>query len=183
MLVAITGLFLFTGCKGKIETVYELGGDLCVFDEGNDPTGTSFQVLQGDKKKFLAVVYDRCASGCVNIQSSSCSAKVDGDRILLQSQVKTVVITRAGGTDCPAECVVLKSECPIEGELLPGRQYTVSNGAASLTFQVPGTVQCRALQPGEKPNGSTGPMSGDSGTSSAASGTGIQSSATTSSLP
>lgn len=170
MLLALPGLVLLGACSKKEETNYSQGGELCVFDEGQNPRDNPTQKLEAGKKKYLTVIYNRCASGCTVIKSASCTAKVEGERIVVNSQARTE--TRTGsGVDCPAACVEVRTSCAIEGEFLPGKKYSISNGGAPTVFEVPGVMQCQASNPGEKPGQSTaGPSSAAKSTGNTASG-------------
>jgi hypothetical protein len=77
-------------------------GYACLMDDGTDDlsTGTVWVVLAD------------CLSGCAHNLVSSCEASVEGDTIQVTAIGEYSVPT--GTMDCPAMCVKLSTECPID---------------------------------------------------------------------
>jgi hypothetical protein len=88
---------------GTITATVENEGYACLMDDGTDDlsTGTVWVVLAD------------CLSGCAHNLVASCEAFVDGDTIQVTAIGEYSVPT--GTMDCPAMCVELSTECPIDG--------------------------------------------------------------------
>ena len=111
----IVGLFIsITACSASkdaqdsgdtgatVSATLENEGYACLMDDGTDDlsTGTVWVVLAD------------CLSGCAHNLVSSCEASVEGDTIQVTAIGEYSVPT--GTMDCPAMCVKLSTECPID---------------------------------------------------------------------
>lgn len=82
--------------------------------------------LRGGTQDALVVLaeLDSCASGCAADIVATCTARRDGNTIVVTSHAEWT--TPSAGVACPDSCTVIQATCALDGELPPGHYDFVS---------------------------------------------------------
>lgn len=135
----VVGLSLFS-CKRRTDIdriVKKDEGALCLgllsHDAGVQPT-TEIAA----NETIAVTVKTACLSDkCATDRTKICTAKREGARIVIASEMAWVAPTEIG-QPCPGTCSPIEAHCTIEA--LPAGKYTLVHGARSMDLEVPSTL-------------------------------------------
>lgn len=142
ILLALQGCDALDTQQKYEERIYEVGGSLCLSNDGPIPEFPSVCKLVAGTSKMLTVQYDACASGCTTVHASECSAVLQGNIVQVTAMARASLPKQGVGLDCPSVCVPILAACRVEGDLMPGVSYTLQYAEQSRAFVVPGDFAC-----------------------------------------
>lgn len=125
--IAIVAAACGTGATPSVRTV-ENSGEVCL--QNPPDSGETDGVDTGELR--AQVVFDTCISStCDEIQDKNCSARIDGSKVVIESEAE---ILSKGGT-CSPDCGIVSATCEVPA--LESGEYRLEHGDKSRTFQLP----------------------------------------------